>query len=90
MRIVKVIKPSKKYNTHIQHKIGTICRIDEEGDDYFQITTVHGGMGAIDKDAVQEVHPDTLSMYEYNALTGGLQIPLPPPINQLKQYYPLT
>ena len=40
-------------------------------------------MGAIDKDAVQEVHPDTLSVYEYNALTGGLRIPLPIDYDQI-------
>ena len=59
-RVVRIVKRSKKYNSHINN-VGEIARVDYEGNDWVQICTTTGGIGTVDKDAVEDVEFDTLT-----------------------------
>jgi len=60
-----------KYNPHINN-VGEIARVDAEGDDWLQVVTAKGGVGAVDKDAVEDVDFDTLPPDQRYELTMAI------------------
>ena len=58
--IVRIVQNSIKYNPHIKNR-GELAVVEEEGEDWLQIRTESGGMGAIDKNTVVYLHPHTLT-----------------------------
>ena len=66
-RVVKIVRRSTKYNAHINN-VGEIARVDHEGDDWAQVCTTTGGMGSVDRDAVEDVDFETLTAKQKHEL----------------------
>lgn len=65
---VKVVKRSKKYNTHINN-LGYVGQIDMIDDDAVQITCINGGAGAVDIDCLVVIDKPTfeeIKKYRYD------------------------
>jgi len=74
---VKIVRPSVKYNAHINN-IGAIARVDEECEDGYQVTILEhsdvripgydgtGGAGMVDK-AACEPHEEPLTSHQSQA-----------------------
>jgi len=51
---VLIVRQSHKYNPQIKHGLEG-ARIDEVNEDYVQLQTINGGIGAVDRDSVKVV-----------------------------------